>query len=105
MAFDKTPTTHIAGWSEDGTNVTFPISSFAQLDATEADAATGDIRRIAFALAEKLFAIYAAMATADRPVNFAVRRSTSDGASGNLNRSYSIDFTIEATALEVIPEA
>lgn len=41
MAFNPLPTNLIPSWSENGTNVTFPIASVPELTAAEADAVTG----------------------------------------------------------------
>jgi len=77
MAFDKTPTTWIGSWSEDGTNITVPIASFPELTAAEADGSTGDIRKIAFAMFEKLFQTYNALETADRPTKWTITKTSS----------------------------
>jgi len=45
MAQDLKPSTWIPSWSEDGTDVTFPIASIPELTAAEADGATGDMRK------------------------------------------------------------
>lgn len=106
MAFDKTPTTHIPNWSEDGTNITVPLASFPQLTAAEADAANGDIRKIAFALADKLERIFAAMAVADRPANMAItRNTTTNDVTGVVQRSYNFVFNLATVAEEVADEA
>ena len=56
MAQDLKPSTWIASWSENGTNVTFPIASVPELTAAEADADTGNISKVLFAICEKIYA-------------------------------------------------
>lgn len=75
MAFSKTPTDWIASWSEDGTNITVPIASFAELTAAEADASTGDIRKIMFAILECIWTEYNSLPTADRPTKMVIQKS------------------------------
>lgn len=77
MAFNPQPNTWIASWSEDGTNITVPIASFPELTAAEADGTTGDIRKIVWAITEKLYQAYNATATADRPTKWTMSKSSS----------------------------
>lgn len=103
MAFDPTPTTHITSWSEDGTDISVPLASFPELTAVEADAATGDIRKIVYALCHKFHALYNAMATADRPTKFSA--SSGSSISGDtITRSYTFTFKLEAATIEVSAE-
>lgn len=52
------PSTMMAGWSEDGVNITVPISSFPGLTAADADGLTGDARKVVTAFASAAFAWY-----------------------------------------------
>ena len=108
MAFSAVPSTHIAGWSEDGTDITVPIASFPELTADEADGTTGDIRKIAFALADKLYSLYNTLAAADRPTKMQAFRSTSMNESGGTmtgTRTYTFVFSIAGTyAPDVVAE-
>jgi hypothetical protein len=105
MAFDKTPTTWLPDWSEDGTDITLPIASLPQLTAEEADAATGDIRKIAFAIADKLYAAWMATASADRPSKMTLTRGTNiNDQTGVIVRSYTLQFELESVAEEVADE-
>jgi hypothetical protein len=106
MAFDKTPTTWIANWSEDGTNLSVPIASFPELTAAEADGATGDIRKILFALLEKMWAAWNAKAAGDRPGRMVLSKSSNvNAATGQLTTVYQVSFTVDVTAQEVAAEA
>jgi len=80
MAFNKTPTTWIASWSENGTYITVPVASFAELTSAEADETTGDIRKIAWALLEHMYGTYNDTATADRPSMWTCTKSSSVNA-------------------------
>ncbi len=50
----------IAGWVEDGTNITFPIASLSDVGVTaeNADATTGDARALVLAFSERFTAWY-----------------------------------------------
>ncbi len=103
MAFSAVPTTWIASWSEDGTNITVPIASFPELTAAEADGTTGDIRKIVFAIIEKLYQAYNATATADRPTKWTMSKSSSvNTTTGILTNTYSITI-LTAIATQDVP--
>ena len=57
MAWDPLPPTWMASWSEDGTNITVPIATFTKMTAAEADASSGDIRKVLFAMCDHLWGI------------------------------------------------
>lgn len=94
MAFDPTPTSWIASWSEDGTNITVPIASFSELTAAEADASTGDIRKIMFAILEHIWDVYLALPVADRPNKMVIQKTATVSTTYNKLTSKYI-FTIE----------
>ena len=104
MAFSALPTDVIASWSEDGTNVTFPIASVTELTAAEADALTGDSRKILFALMEQWYSWYIGLATADRPEKMAITKSSALQTDGTFRNTYSIVFYTEVTGQEVLDE-
>jgi len=105
MGFDKAPSSWIPSWAEDGTNVTFPIASVPELTADEADGATGDIRRVLFALLEKLWAVWAATETADQPTKMTLYRSTTtNDLTGAMQRVFTARFDVEVTAQDVEDE-
>lgn len=106
MAFSPVPTDWIAGWSEDGTDITVPIASFPELTAAEADAATGDIRKIAFAIAEKLYQAMNAKAVADRPSKWTAAKAVSvSTATGQSTVQYVMTFKVDTLAQEVADES
>lgn len=106
MAFDPTPTDMIAGWSEDGTDVTFPIASLPELTAAEADAATGDSRKIIYAFLEQFYTWYNALPTADRPTRLTITRGTNvETSPGLFSRNYTFNvITSSPSPLDVADE-
>lgn len=105
MAVDLAPASWIASWSEDGTDVTFPIASLPELTAAEADGTTGDIRKVMFALLEHLWTEWAALPAEDRPVQMTLTKSVSQNTtSGILQNTYSFRFNNEIAEQDVAPE-
>jgi hypothetical protein len=107
MAFDPAPTEVIASWSEDGTNVTFPIASVPELTAAEADASTGDSRKVLYALMEAFYAWYNGLAPADRPAQLQLFRSSTapNETTGLITRTFTARFVLDPGPLEVAAEA
>lgn len=104
-ATDLLPASWISGWSEDGTDITIPLASIAGLTAAEADASTGDIRKVAFSLIDKLYKEYLAMATADRPTKMTIAKSASTNTeTGVVTNAYTFRFYTEVTAEDVVDE-
>lgn len=105
MAFSKTPTDWIPFWAEDATNITVPIASFTELTAAEADGASGDIRKIAFAWMEALWAEWNSLATADRPTKWNLTKTASVNTSTGITTiQYIQTFYVETTAQDVADE-
>ena len=105
MAFSAVPTTWIPNWSEDGTNISVPIASFPELTAAEADATTGDIRKIYFAIVEQLRIKWLATPAADRPGKMTFNSSvTVNNETGIVTRTYTVGFQLSPTGLDVTAE-
>lgn len=105
MPFDPAPTELFAGMSEDGTDLTIPIASIPELTAAEADAVTGDLRKLIYALSERMFQYYNALPTADRPTKITVAKSIqSSPTTGTQTISYVIRCVTASTGTEVIDE-
>lgn len=105
MAQDLKPSTWIASWSENGTNVTFPIASVPELTAAEADADTGNISKVLFAICEKIYAEFNALAVADRPTKMRVYRGTStNDQTGVTTKTFQFQFEVAITGQEVAEE-
>jgi hypothetical protein len=106
MAFDAKPTEVIASWSEDATNVTFPIASVPELTAAEADAVTGDSRKVIFALMERFYAWYNGLATADKPTKMTISRSTGiNDSTGIMTKTFALTFTCAILTQDVSAES
>jgi hypothetical protein len=105
MAFTKTPTSWLTSWAEDGTNITVPIASIPELTAAEADAATGDIRKILWALSEKMWQRWDALVTADKPANMTIRKfSRIDPSTSEVTSTYTFEFVLTPGSFEVTDE-
>jgi hypothetical protein len=104
MAFTVTPSTWLAGWTEDGTNITLPIANLPELTAAEADASSGDIRKIIYALCEKFHAVNAAIETANKSTKMTISRSVSYGTDDIITKQYTFTFKVAATAADVVAE-
>jgi hypothetical protein len=105
MAFSPTPTDWLANWSEDGTNITVPLATFPQLTAAEADAATGDIRDIVYAIIDKLYTAWIAKAAADRPTKWTCSKSASQNTTtGEITNTYTFVLRTTISAQDVTDE-
>lgn len=106
MAFDATPTSWVASWSEDGTNATFPLASLSQtLTAAEADAATGDWRDIFFSIVDHTYEYYAALAAADKPGKLTLSKSGSLQSDGSWLFTYTIRVYASSAGEDVAAES
>lgn len=91
MAVDMAPGTWIAGLSEDGTNVSFPIASVPELTAAEADGTTGSFSNWIYAVLCKVYAVYASLTT--KPTGMKVYKSSStDETTGKITVSFNLQF-------------
>ena len=108
MAYSKVPTDWMPSWSEDGTDITVPIASFPEMTAGKADGTTGDIAEILFAILEQLCDVFYAQATADKPAQWYMARSSStDPVTGVTTNQYSIrlNTAVAAGSRLVVDEA
>jgi hypothetical protein len=105
MAFDPKPSTWIPDWSEDGTDITVPIASFPEMSAVEADATTGDIRKVLFAICAKLHAQWIATPSANHPNRMTIsKRSSVNTTTGITTQYFQFQFDTMTTAEEVAAE-
>lgn len=105
MAFNAAPTQVVASWSEDGTNVTFPIASVPELSAAEADASTGDLRKVWFALLSKLYAWWVSITAADRPAKMTVSKSVAADAAASAAAGVPINTVTFTVTFKVVESA
>jgi len=108
MAQDLKPGTWITGWTEDGTNIAIAnlATAFPEMTAAEADATTGDIRKVLFAIMEQLWAKWLTVSVADRPAMMTIYRSTAtDGQTGVVTKQFVVVFKTAVLTQDVAAEA
>ena len=108
MAQDLKPSTWIVGWSENGTAITVAdlVAAFPKMTAAEADADSGDIRKVLFAILEAIYAKWLAVDSADRPAMMTVYRSTSvNDVTGETTKTFQLQFKVANTDEEVVNES
>jgi hypothetical protein len=114
MAFNPNPSNWISGWSVAGgtlaanTHVSFPIASVPELTLTEAQATSaGDIRKVLFALCEKVYQSYRTEDTAgNAPVKMDISKGVSvNSLTGVVTQSFNLTFLTTVTGQEVAAEA
>jgi len=103
MAFNPAPTQLISGWSENGTDVTFPLASVPGLTAANSDASTGDWRDVVLFLVEQIYNHYNGLATADKPGKLSITRQRVDLGT-SLRYQYNLLIQSDATIGEVTAE-
>ena len=105
MAFDPLPPTWIDNMSEDGTDITIPIASFPELTAAEADAATGDIRKVMWAILQKIYDSWLNTDAADRPTKMTISKTaTIDTVTDIVTNTFTIRFYTEVSSQDVVAE-
>lgn len=105
MSFVATPNTWFPAWAEDGTTITVPIASFPEMTAIEADGATGDIRKIIFALCQAAYAKYISLPASDRPTKMTITKNSNlDSATNILTSTFTVTFKNEILSQDVAPE-
>ena len=106
MAQNLAPSHWIDGYTANTTSITIPIASLDGLDAAEADASTGDIRKVLRALLTTVNAAWQGEDPADRPAKWTQSRSSSiDGTTSIVTRTFTHVFRTAAAGEEVVPEA
>jgi len=97
-----------SGYTATGTEITMTIGTgglLPEVSSAEADAATGDFRKLMYGILEGLYSSYNAVPTADKPSQMLLSRSTSENSTtGLFTRNYNIQFKLDATGFEVAPE-
>lgn len=106
MAFNPAPNALFPSWSEDGTTIEVPIASFPELTAAEADGATGDSRKVVYALLQKIYAAIQALPEGDRPTQMRVSRAQtlSQTNPAQIFMEFNIGFTLAAASVDVAAE-
>jgi hypothetical protein len=81
-----------------GSNQTLP-----QLLDAKADPSTGDVRQIAFAIADALYQSWLARGIANQTTDMRLSRSVSGDSSGNLTYEYRQQYTLTPGGIYSIP--
>lgn len=95
MAADLRPDHWIASYTYTSSNLTIPLASLTGLTAGEANATSGDIRRILVCLMDTLNAYALAHTTASTTMS--IQRAVSDQSTG-ARLSYNAGFTCASTS-------
>lgn len=104
MAYAETPADLFPSMSEDGTNLTIPIAGIPQLTAAEADAATGDARKLVYALLHRIHAWYDGLADADKPTKITVTKSGPSTLNGVTKTTFVVECTMDVGSIDVDAE-
>ena len=82
-----------------------PLASLPDLDGTEANPSSGDIRKIMFAFETAIYNAYEAVAEADRPTRWISSRSQSFNSTGlTITRNFNHQITTSVSGEEVVAE-
>lgn len=105
MAFDAEPSGWFGvGYSEDGTDMTLPIASFPDLTASEADASTGDIRKVLYAFCSAMRDKFASLPAADRPTKMNILKTMGTVQGNTISVGFNFSFQLEIGDLDVAAE-
>lgn len=111
MAFNPAPQTWLGlGYTLAASNVKLTTATaggniaLPQLTDTEANATTGDIREVVFAIMEALSAAWTAQAPADRPVEMTIQKTASNVVAGKVTYNYSVSINATILTENVTPE-
>ena len=106
MAFNPAPPAWIPGWSENGTDISITAltTAFPQMTAAEADATTGDIRKVLYAICKKPWDVWNALAAGDKPTEMTIRNSNIVNGDGNIVSNFTFEFVLVPSGLEVNDE-
>ena len=118
MAFNSTPSGWLgAGYTVSGSGTTAAINfgisgntavgeALPEITSTEANATTGDIRKIYYGMIEKMYQSFLGKAVADRPNRMSISKGASvDATTGLITTNYSIQFVLAPTGLDVTSES
>ncbi len=112
MAFDPAPQTWLGlGYTLASSNVKLTTATaggnvaLPELTDTEANATTGDIRKVAFAISEALYAAWVEQGTADQPLEMTLQKQVNPLNGGaQLQLIFTSTFVVDVTGQEVTDE-
>ena len=97
-----------SGYTATANDITMTIGTgglLSEISSAEANATTGDFRKLMYGTMEGFFSSYNAIPQADRPSKMVINRVTSENAqTGVFTRTYNISFQLDSTGFEVAPE-
>lgn len=118
MAFTPVPSTWLgSGYTLSGSGASATINfgingntnpTFTEITAAEANATTGDIRKILYGIVEGIYVKYQAVAAvpANLPNRLTVSKTSSvNSTTGLITSNYFIQFVLEASGLDVTAES
>ncbi len=104
--FNAAPSSWIPGYTSDGTHITIPIASIPPLVAGDADAATGDVRKVVYALCAMLAASWQTEGTGNQPGKMTISSGQAlNGPSNTITANYQFSFNLTPSSLGVTPES
>ncbi len=105
MTIDVAPSTWISGYASDGTNITIPIASLEGLTAGEANATTGDIRKLMLAFETTMFNTWDAKTQAAQPKEWtSALLVKSDDIARTASYKFTNTFQIKPLSIDVVNE-
>lgn len=100
-----TPSHWLPGYTATESAVSIPLSALPGLSAAEADASTGDIRKVARALFAALHAAYLGEEEDARPAKMRLDRATVvDESTDTTTRAYTATFQVAVSEEDVVDE-
>ena len=106
MAFSPDPNTLLGtNYTADSTTLTVTIADFPQLTSAEADPSTGDVRKILFAMLDKIAVAFEALPAADKPGKMTIQKATGSFNGSAARVSYNFSFDLAVGSLEVAAES
>lgn len=82
-----------------------PLSDFAGLTAGEANATTGDGRKVCFEIAKKTHASFAGLSTEDKPTKMTTSVGTPTGINATtVRRAYTFTFDLDVADVDMAAE-
>lgn len=95
------------GYSSDGSSISLTIESsglLPEISSAEANASTGDYRKVLYGLVEGIFQKYTDIPQTDLPTKMELKRGTTENLAGEIARTYTFKFILDSTGFEVSAE-
>ena len=98
----------VSGYTATATDIEMTIGTgglLPDVSSAEANATTGDFRKLMYGIIEGLYSRYDSIPRADKPTKMVIRRNTTeDVASGSFTRNYTLQFQLDSEGFEVAAE-